>query len=75
MQYRRTLTTEKICSQRRERRSRKRIGKREIIRRQVSQNRPAGFSGAAKRSETTSNHHVTEDAVMASVIEQLPDLA
>jgi Type IV secretion-system coupling protein DNA-binding domain len=51
------------------------IGKREIIRRQVSQNRPAGFGGAAKRTETTSDHHVTEDAVMASEIEQRPDLA
>jgi type IV secretory pathway TraG/TraD family ATPase VirD4 len=51
------------------------IGKREIIRRQVSESRPPGFGGAAKRTETTSDHHVTEDAVMASEIEQLPDLA
>jgi len=51
------------------------IGKREIIRRQVSESRPPGFGGASKRTETTSDHHVTEDAVMASEIEQLPDLA
>jgi|SRR6267378_3099679 len=50
------------------------IGKREIIRRQVSHNRPTRFGGAAHQTRSTSDHHVTEDAVMASEIEQLPDL-
>jgi type IV secretory pathway TraG/TraD family ATPase VirD4 len=50
------------------------IGKREIIRRQVSHTRPTGLSGIAHLTQTTSDHHVTEEAVMASEIEQLPDL-
>jgi type IV secretory pathway TraG/TraD family ATPase VirD4 len=50
------------------------IGKREIIRRQVSHNRPTRFGGAVHQTQSTSDHHVTEDAVMASEIEQLPDL-
>jgi type IV secretory pathway TraG/TraD family ATPase VirD4 len=47
------------------------IGEREIIRTQVSKSRRPDqwFS-----SQTTSQHHVTEHAVMPSEIEQLPDL-
>jgi type IV secretory pathway TraG/TraD family ATPase VirD4 len=51
------------------------IGRREIIRHQVSESRPAGWVSKAQRTESTSDHYVTEDAVMASEIEQLPDLA
>ena len=50
------------------------IGQREIIRRQVSHSRAVAFSGGHS-TETTSDQYVTEDAVMASEIEQLPDLA
>jgi hypothetical protein len=51
------------------------IGKREVIRSQVSHNLPSPFAGAgAHRTKTLSDQHVTEDAVMASEIEQLPDL-
>jgi type IV secretory pathway TraG/TraD family ATPase VirD4 len=48
------------------------IGDREIIRKQVSRSRQIDklFSG----SETVSDHHVTEAAVLPSQIEQLPDL-
>jgi type IV secretory pathway TraG/TraD family ATPase VirD4 len=51
------------------------IGKRQIIRAQISRSRPDGWGGSAKETRTTSHHHVTEDAVMASEIEQLPDLS
>ena len=44
------------------------MGRREIIGRQVSYSRVAAFSGG-HRSETTSDHYVIEDAVMASEIE------
>lgn len=50
------------------------IGTREIIRRQVTRSRAALFSGS-QASESVSEQHVTEEAVMASEIEQLPDLA
>jgi len=50
------------------------IGKREIIRSQVSRNQPARLGGSFRSTVTTSEQHVTEDAVMASEIEQLPDL-
>jgi type IV secretory pathway TraG/TraD family ATPase VirD4 len=50
------------------------IGKREIIRRQVSHTRPTSLGGIAHLTQTTSDHHITEEAVMASEIEQLPDL-
>jgi hypothetical protein len=39
------------------------IGKREIIRRQVSHNRPTRFGGAVHQTQSISDHHVTEDAV------------
>jgi len=51
------------------------IGRREIIRRQVSHTRPTSLGGIAHLTQTTSDHHITEEAVMASEIEQLPDLA
>ena len=48
------------------------IGEREIVRRQESQSRrPTEWLS----SRTTSEHHVTEFAVLASEIEQLLDLA
>jgi type IV secretory pathway TraG/TraD family ATPase VirD4 len=50
------------------------IGEREVIREQVSYSRPLGFGGAARASRTRSEQHAIEPAVMASEIEQLPDL-
>ena len=54
------------------------IGEREIIRRQTSRGRDRdGFFTARswRRSTNISEQHVTEAAVMASELEQLPDLA
>jgi type IV secretory pathway TraG/TraD family ATPase VirD4 len=52
------------------------IGQREVIRQQTSTSRSRqGFAERTQRSRTTSQQHVTEDAVMASEIEQLPDLS
>lgn len=51
------------------------IGQREIIREQISVSRGAGFASGARATRTRSEHHVLEQAVMASEIEQLPDLA
>ena len=51
------------------------IGEREILREQVTHSHGGGAIFAADhRSVSTSLHHVTETAVMASEIEQLPDL-
>jgi type IV secretory pathway TraG/TraD family ATPase VirD4 len=53
------------------------IGEREVIRRQTSRgsDRESGwFSRGSRRSTSISEQHVTEFAVMASQIEQLPDL-
>jgi type IV secretory pathway TraG/TraD family ATPase VirD4 len=53
------------------------IGEREIIRRQTSRGsdrESAFFSRGVRRSKNVSEQHVTELAVMASQIEQLPDL-
>ncbi len=53
------------------------IGEREIVRRQTSRGRDRdGFftSRGARRSTNVSEQHVTEAAVMASELEQLPDL-
>ena len=52
------------------------IGDREIVRRQTSRgsDREAGFSARTRRSRNISEQHVVEAAVMASEIEQLPDL-
>lgn len=53
------------------------IGEREVIRRQTSrgQDREGFFiSRGARRSTSVSEQHVTEAAVMASELEQLPDL-
>lgn len=49
------------------------IGQREIVRTEVSHTRRRGH--LVSESATTSHQHVTKDAVMASEIEQLPDLA
>jgi type IV secretory pathway TraG/TraD family ATPase VirD4 len=54
------------------------IGEREIVRRQTSRGRDReGFFTArgARRSTNISEQHVTEAAVMASELEQLPDFA
>jgi hypothetical protein len=53
------------------------IGKREIIRRQHSRSGPTGMFGPIQQSQaqhTITEQHAVEDAVMASEIEQLPDL-
>ncbi|MGH8228604.1 MAG: type IV secretion system DNA-binding domain-containing protein [Steroidobacteraceae bacterium] len=49
------------------------IGRREILRPVHSETSPRLFSNVA-RSHTVTRQYVTEDAVMASEIEQLPDL-
>jgi Type IV secretion-system coupling protein DNA-binding domain len=51
------------------------IGKREIIRPQISLSRPVHLRGSLHAQRTVSDQHLVEDAVMASEIEQLPDLA
>ena len=53
------------------------IGEREVLRREVSRGRDresAIFSRGARRSRSITDHHVTETAVLASELEQLPDL-
>jgi len=53
------------------------IGEREVVRRQRSRGRdgPAWLSGwSSRRSVSVSHQHVTESAVMAAELEQLPDL-
>jgi len=50
------------------------IGRREVIRQHISRSRPTSLGGSVHETQTTSDHHTTEDAVMASEIEQLPDL-
>jgi hypothetical protein len=53
------------------------IGEREVLRRQISRGRDretAFFSRGARRSHNVADHHVTEAAVLASELEQLPDL-
>ena len=54
------------------------IGEREVLRRQISRGRDreaAFFSRGARRSSSVTDHHVTETAVLASELEQLPDLS
>jgi type IV secretory pathway TraG/TraD family ATPase VirD4 len=51
------------------------IGEREVLREQTTHSRGGGVIFASNhRSVSTSMHHVTESAVLASEIEQLPDL-
>jgi type IV secretory pathway TraG/TraD family ATPase VirD4 len=50
------------------------IGKREVIRPQFSVSRPRRLFGFLRQTGTVVNQITTEDAVMASEIEQLPDL-
>ena len=53
------------------------IGEREVVRRQTSRGSDRDgsfFAPSARRSQNVSEQHVTETAVMASQIEQLPDL-
>jgi type IV secretory pathway TraG/TraD family ATPase VirD4 len=49
------------------------IGKREIIRKQTALSRPTRIGGSLHEVRTESDQHTTEDAVLASEIEQLPD--
>ena len=46
-----------------------------MIRRQTSRSRADGFLSRAHATRAVSEQHVTEEAVMASEIEQLPDFA
>jgi hypothetical protein len=53
------------------------IGEREVLRRQISRgrDRESAFSSrGARRSHSVTDQHVTETAVLASELEQLPDL-
>jgi hypothetical protein len=53
------------------------IGERDVLRRQESrgQDRESGFAArGGRRSRSITHNHVTEPAVMASELEQLPDL-
>jgi type IV secretory pathway TraG/TraD family ATPase VirD4 len=50
------------------------IGKREVIRQQSSHSRPTRWGGGLRQTKTLSEQYATEDAVMASEIEQLSDL-
>jgi type IV secretory pathway TraG/TraD family ATPase VirD4 len=50
------------------------IGRREIVRRVQTRTRPLRIGGLLHQSESVSEQHVIEDAVMPSEIEQLPDL-
>jgi hypothetical protein len=51
------------------------IGKRDVVRKQRSLSRPVKLFGFLNRTRTVSDLISTEDAVMASEIEQLPDLS
>lgn len=50
------------------------IGRREIVRQHVTHSRPDRLGGFLHQTKTVSDYHTTEDAVMPSEIEQLPDL-
>jgi hypothetical protein len=50
-------------------------GKREIIRQQGALSRPTRWGGRLHQTRTLSEQHAVEDAVMASEIEQLPDIS
>lgn len=50
------------------------IGQREVIRENVSRSRSGGFIHEPRNTVSRSLQHVTEAAVLASEIEQLPDL-
>jgi type IV secretory pathway TraG/TraD family ATPase VirD4 len=54
------------------------IGEREVVRRQKSRGRDTQglfASGGVRRSSHVNEQHMTEPAVMASELEQLPDLS
>lgn len=51
------------------------IGKREVIRKQHSVSRPRTLLGFLRQTRAVTDQIATEDAVMASEIEQLPDLS
>ncbi len=50
------------------------IGEREVVREQVSRQRPMGWAKGAHRSENRSMQRLVESAVLPSELEQLPDL-
>jgi hypothetical protein len=50
------------------------IGQREVLRKQVSFSRPRRLLGFLRQTRTVTDQIAIEDAVMASEIEQLPDL-
>jgi type IV secretory pathway TraG/TraD family ATPase VirD4 len=50
------------------------IGRREVIREHTSHSHPSGILSKAHATKTQTFQHAVEDAVMASEIEQLPDL-
>src|SRR5580704_6715197 len=50
------------------------IGEREVLRRQITKGSSGGWFTAQTRSESRTLQHATESAVLASEIEQLPDL-
>jgi hypothetical protein len=45
------------------------------LRQQISRTRPTHLGGLLHQAHTIAEHRATEDAVMASEIEQLPDLS
>ena len=51
------------------------IGKREVVRKQYSVSRPRTLFGFFRQTRAVTDQVATEDAVMASEIEQLPDLS
>jgi Type IV secretion-system coupling protein DNA-binding domain len=51
------------------------IGRREVVRKQHSISRPRTLFGFLRQTRAVTNQITTEDAVMASEIEQLPDLS
>jgi type IV secretory pathway TraG/TraD family ATPase VirD4 len=50
------------------------IGEREVLREQITKGSSGGWFTAHTRSESRTTQHATESAVLASEIEQLPDL-
>jgi len=49
------------------------IGRREILRHEVSRSRPSRLGGGLHETRTTADRHVIEEAVLPAEIEQLPD--
>jgi len=51
------------------------IGEHEIVRQQITDNRIGGFFETPHRSVSRSEQHAIDSAVLASQVEQLPDLS